>query len=125
MKKKLATDEAVKEFLKSLPSFKGTYQLWYSEAKVLVKQLLPDRLSDFVSHYEKPKARKGISYENYKIEDYLQDLRVTRTAGYLEETKLAGPDAAIPQFRQQLAILKSVKMRFESSHFEHSPVSSG
>lgn len=118
VKKKLATDEAVKEFLKSLPSFKGTYQLWYSEAKVLVKQLLPDRLSDFVSHYEKPKARKGISYENYKIEDYLQDLRVTRTAGYLEETKLAGPDAAIPQFRQQLAILKSVKMRFESSLFD-------
>ena len=72
--------------------------------KVLVKQLMPDRLSDFVSHKIGSRGCKGISNENYKIEDYLQDLRVTRTAGYLEETKLAGPDAAIPQFRQQLAI---------------------
>jgi len=107
-----------KEFLKTLPSFKNTYQLWYSEAKILVKQLLPDRLSDFVSHYEKPKGRKDISFENYKIEDYLQGLRVTRTVGYLEEKKLAGPDAAIPQFEQQLAILKSVENRFESSLFD-------
>jgi hypothetical protein len=119
VKKKCGTDKAAaKVFLKTLPSFTGTYQLWYSEAKLLVKQLLPDRLSDFVSHYEKPKARKDITYENYKIEDYLQGLRVTRTTGYLDEKKLAGPDAAIPQFRQQLAILKSVKARFESSLFD-------
>jgi hypothetical protein len=109
---------AAKEFLRTLPSFKNTYQLWYSEAKVLIRQLLTDRLSDFVSHYEKPKGRKDITYENYKIEDYLQGLRVTRTVGYLEEKKLAGPDAAIPQFEQQLAILKSVQARFESSLFD-------
>jgi hypothetical protein len=71
-----------------------------------------------VSHYEKPKTRKDITFENYKIEDYLQGLQVTRTAGYLEDKKLAGPDAAIPQFRQQLAILKSVQARFESSLFD-------
>ena len=109
--------DAVKEFIKTLPSFKEAYQLWYSEAKALVRQMLPDRLSDFVSHYEKPKPRKDITYENYKIEDYLQDLRVTRTQGETT-TKLAGPDAAIPQFRQQLAILKSVRPRFESSLFD-------
>jgi len=31
---------------------------------------------------------------------------------------LAGPEAAIPQFEQQLAILKSVRARFESSLFD-------
>jgi hypothetical protein len=111
-------EAAVTKFLKDLPSFTETYQFWYSEAKALVRQLLPDRLSDFVGHYEKPKPRKEITFENYKIEDYLQGLRVTRTVGYLEEKKLAGPDAAIPQFKQQLAILKSVQARFESSLFD-------
>src|ERR1051326_4583063 len=110
-------EEVVQEFIKKLPSFKGTYQRWYSEAKALIRQILPDRLSDFVSHYEKPKSRKEIIYGNYTIEDYLQDLRVTRTLAY-ETTTVVAPDAAIPQFRQQLAILEAAKARFESSLFD-------
>lgn len=47
--------------LKSLPSFSSDYQSWYSEAKVLVRQLLPDQISDFIRHYEKPKTRKEIT----------------------------------------------------------------
>lgn len=105
----------LKEVLAKLPPFRETYQAWYSEAKVLIKQLLPDRLADFVRHYEKPKPRKDISYENYRIEDYLQGLAVTR--GYDKE-KVVGPDAAVPQFAQQLSILKAVKARFESSLFD-------
>ena len=81
----------------------------------MIKQLLPDRLVDFVRHYEKPKPRKDISYENYRIEDYLQGLNVTR--GW-EKEKVVGTDAAVPQFQQQLAILKSVSARFESSLFD-------
>lgn len=107
--------EKAKEILKALPSFAETYQPWYSEAKVLIRQLLPDRLSDFVRYYEKPKPRKDITYENYRIEDYLQGLVVTR--GWQKE-KVVGPDAAIRQFHQQLAILESVKARFESSLFD-------
>src|ERR1017187_7098348 len=102
-------------FIKKLPAFKEGYQSWYSEAQALVKQILPDRLSDFVSHYQKPKPRKGITYENYRIEDYLQGLTVTY--GYQKE-KVVGPDAAIPQFEQQLSILKSVEGRFESSLYD-------
>ena len=104
-----------KDVLAKLPSFGGSYQTWYSEAKTLIRQVLPDRLSDFVRHYEKPKPRKDISYENYRIEDHLQGLTVTR--GYDKE-KVVGPDAAIPHFRQQLNILKAVKARFESSLFD-------
>lgn len=113
VKKKLG-DQA-ERFIAALPSFAIEYQLWYSEAKALIKQLLPDRLADFVRHYEKPKSRKAISYENYSIEDYLQGLHVTH--GWQKE-KVVGPDAAIPQFSQQLSILKSVKARFESSLFD-------
>jgi hypothetical protein len=89
------------------------YQSWYSEARALLKQLLPDRLDDFARLYEKPKARKSIGYENYRIEDYMQGLTVTLGS----ETK-AGPSAAIPHFSQQLAILKSAEARFKSSLFE-------
>lgn len=104
-----------KEILASIPSFKEEYQTWYSEVKVLLKQLLPDRLDDFVRHYEKPKTRKDISFENYKIEDYLQGLEVTRG---VQKEKVVGPEAAIPQFHQQLNILKAVNHRFESSLFD-------
>lgn len=104
-----------KKLLKTLPSFHEKYQSWYSEAKVLIKQLLPDRLSNFVRHYEKPKPRKKIDFESYRIEDYLQGLKTTR--GWEKEV-VVEPSAAIPQFRQQLAILESIKPRFNSSLFE-------
>lgn len=103
------------EVLKNLPSFSEEYQSWYSEAKAIIKQLLPERLSDFVRYYEKPKPRKDISYENYRIEDYLQHLTVTRG---LYKEKVVGTEAAIPVFRQQLAILNAVKNRFESSLYD-------
>lgn len=103
------------KIIKKLPKFNEDYQAWYSEVKALIKQLLPDRLSDFSRHYEKPKPRKDISYENYRIEDFLQGLNVTR--GWQKE-KVVGPDAAIPHFRQQQAILNAVSARFESSLFD-------
>ena len=53
------------ELIKALPNFYDEYQTWYSEAKVVIKQLLPDRLSDFVRHYEKPKTRKEINMNLY------------------------------------------------------------
>jgi len=107
--------DKAKDYLSSLPSFGSDYQPWYSEAKVLIRQLLPDRLDDFVRLYEKPKGRKDVSFENYKIEDCLQGLSITR--GW-EKEKVVGPDAGIPQFRQQLNILRSAQARFESSLFD-------
>ena len=104
-----------KAIIENMPSFSGIYQPWYSEAKALIRQVLPDRLADFVRYYEKPKSRKSITYENYTIEDCLQGLTVV--IGY-EKTKLVGQDAAIPLFRQQLAIVKSVDRRFENSLLE-------
>jgi hypothetical protein len=103
----------VSKYLKELPSFTRTYQSWYSEAKALIRQVLPDRLADFARHYETPKPRKDITYSNYRIEDYLQNLHVT----FAGQVKVA-PNAAIPHFRQQIAILKSCQSRFESSIFE-------
>jgi hypothetical protein len=96
-------------------SIDEAYQSWYSEAKALLRQLLPDRISDFVRHYEKPKPRKEITAENYRLEDPLQGISVTRSPN---NELVAGPASALPHFRQQLAILKSLKARFESSLFD-------
>jgi hypothetical protein len=69
------------DLVKKLPQFSLKYQSWYSEALTLIKQLLPDRLADFVKLYEKPKGRKAIEYGNYVIEDCLQGLVVTHSWG--------------------------------------------
>jgi hypothetical protein len=103
--------------LKALPNFRAEYQTWYSEAKALIKQLLPDRLADLVRHYEKPKSRKEFNSETYRIEDFLLGLSATRGQGINQE-KIAVPGAAFPHFMQQLAILESVRARFDSSLFD-------
>lgn len=104
-------DKKIDGFLKNLPSFKGVYQKWYSEAQAVVKQVLPDRLQDFNSYYEYQKSRKDISFENYMIKDYLQGLLVTRRGG--SEVIVDG-SAAIPEFVQQLNILKAAKDTLDS-----------
>lgn len=107
-------EKKAKEYIAKLLPFSKEYQSWYTESLVLIKQLLPDRISDFIRLFEKPKTRKSIEYGNYVMEDYLQNLRVT--SGYGE--KKVGPDAALNQFEQQLNILKSIERRFESSLFD-------
>ena len=104
-----------KKVLDELPNFSKKYQSWYSEASSVIKQLLPDRYDDFVRHYQKPKPRKDITFENYRIEDYLQGLTIVR--GYEKET-VVGREAAIPHFRQQLAIVEAIESRFESTLFD-------
>jgi len=101
------------EIIAGLPDFGAEYQRWYSEALALLQQLLPSRVADFARHYERPKNRKSLTNETYRIEDYLQGLNVTRG---LE--KMTGPDAAVSHFEQQLAIVEAAEARFESSLFE-------
>lgn len=108
---------ALQKYVESLPKFSKQYQGWYSEAKAVIKQLLPDRLEDFVRHYQKPKVRKAIDFENYRIEDCLQGLTVTRNSYAAKETIVDGA-AAIPHVEQQVAILQAAALRFESSLFD-------
>ena len=110
--KKHAGEDA-EDIIRTMPRLEDEYQPWYSEAKALVRQLLSDRLSDLIRHYEKPKPRKEITSENYTIEDYLQGITVT-----LSGSKVVGPDAAIPRLHQQLSIVKSIQTRFQSSLFD-------
>jgi hypothetical protein len=100
-------------FIKKLQPFAAAYQRWYSEALPLVRQLLPDRVFDFIRFYEKPKTRKVIDFESYRIEDACQGLRVTRGGDVKADQK-----AAIPLLSQQVAIVEAIKRRFDSSLFD-------
>ena len=95
------------EDIKELPNFLQEYQTWYVEALTTIKQILPDRESDFIKLYKNSKNRKTIDNLNYGIEDYLMGFQKSIVSG-----------AAIPRFQQQLAILKSAKQKFESSLFD-------
>ena len=113
MTKDLGNDK-VASYIKKLPSFKQEYQAWYTEALALIKQVLPDRLNDFNSYYEFPRVRKEITFQNYMIRDYLQGLQITRPSGFEDEI-VADGKAAIPEFQQQVNIIKAAKSTLESS----------
>jgi len=99
------------DYKKKIPNFKSVYQSWYSEALLCVKQLLPDRIKDFTELY------KSIS------SGYLLEPKIISSGYFPELNDLSNfssvmENAAIPNFNQQLEIVKSIKKRFESSLFD-------
>ena len=85
-----------------------SYQRWYTEAYVLLEQLLPGRLIEFEQLYKGDGRRRIINLHTYTIQDLLTGIEV-------DPSTLA---VATLRFINQLAILESVEARFESSLFE-------
>jgi len=114
---KILNEKQTKEFKDiKLPNIKDEYQKWYSLSLQVIKQILPDRLNDFILQYKNEK-RKKTDYETYTISDYLIGLK--RTIGY--ET-IVDRSAAFPKFETQLGILKSAGTRFKNTIFDISEV---
>lgn len=107
----LKLDKATKESVNKL-SFKNYYNSWYNESLAVIKQLMPDRLDDFISYYKQPK-RKTFDYETYTISDYLVGLIKKRG-----EILVFKPSSIITKYEQQFSILKSIESRFKSSLFD-------
>lgn len=105
-------DKKAQDRIKSI-TFKDKYNAWYNESLSLIKQLVPERYDDFVSFYKQPK-RKNITYETYTISDYLIGLLVTRAWG----DEAFKQSSIITKYRQQFAIVESLKERFDSSLYE-------
>ena len=105
-------DEAkVKDYFKDIPRFQDAYQAWYSEGQAVIKQVMPNRLADFISYFDVPKGRKDVSYQNYMIRDYLQGLQIKNW----RDEVVVGGEAAIPEFLQQLNMVKAARATLESS----------
>ena len=113
--RKVMDKDKMEIFINNLPNFTSEYQSWYSEALALIKQVLHDRLDDFASYYEYPRVRKEITFENYRIRDYLQGISITRRFG---DGVVVDGKAAVPVFAQQLNIVKAAKESLNSSLIE-------
>ena len=92
--------------------FKSKYNAWYNESIALIKQLIPERLTDFQSYY-KIEKRKDINCETYTISDYLIGIQVSRGREIIVSRA-----TALCKFEQQLYIVRSLKNRFESSLYD-------
>ena len=82
--------------------FMSDYQQWYIEAQELVRQILPSKLGDFDSYYEKPSQRGDCLKNLFTLYSDNQGV-FTTNAPHL--------------FQQQLGILKGVSNKFRSSLF--------
>jgi hypothetical protein len=76
---KLAEDtkKMLKEKGLELPKFTSDYDTWYSEALQVIKQILPDRLADFVKQY-KDEKRKQIDFLTYGVSEQQPDNGMVR-----------------------------------------------
>lgn len=106
---------------KTLDKFEGTfeseYHNWYNQSFSIIKYLLPDRLIEFELFYKGEQKRKIINLLTFTIQDWLLGAR----AVFDDRTgKKAFDDltTTIMKFNTQLKILKSVKVKFESSLFD-------
>jgi len=95
-----------------LPNFTEQYEMWYTAARRVVQQILPERLDDFVRHYKNEK-RKEVDVLTYTISDALLGLRTMRFG----EVR-AGKAAALPKLLGQVKILEAARLRFDSSLFD-------
>lgn len=87
------------------------YQLWYTEAYVLIGQLLPGRLEEFQQIYQ--------GYGN-NVHETIQRWLNGQLASYSKHPNITVSTllSLIGQFENQLNILKSLERRFESTLFD-------
>ncbi len=51
------------------------YQRWYTEASALIRQLIPERLTEFQELYKGNGKRKTTAVETYNIQDWMNGVR--------------------------------------------------
>lgn len=97
-------------------SFESDYQRWFTEASMVIKQLVPGRFAEFEQLYKGEGKRKDINSSTYSIQDWLNGIRSgTNSYGKRIFDDFA---SATMRYKTQLAILKSVESRFESTLFD-------
>jgi hypothetical protein len=96
--------------------FDKEYQAWYTQALALIKQLMPDRLLEFIQLYQGDGKRKQITVATYNIQDWFNGLR-SREKDY-DARNFSDIGVVANRFTVQLDILRSVQTRFDSSLFD-------
>ena len=112
-KGKLSEDDK-KNFKKFQGTFEKHYQRWYTESSSVIKQLIPDRSTEFENLYKGDGKRKEINSTTYNLQDWLNGIRAGVNI-YKGEKYYNDFAIVLMRFRTQLEILKTVRVRFESS----------
>jgi hypothetical protein len=95
-----------------ITDFKKEYEEWYSTSIPVIRQLIPDRLPDFIALY-KNSTRKEADYLSYTMSDYLIGLRVTQGGDVKVD-----PKAGFPKYELQRNILEAASKRVDSVLFD-------
>lgn len=97
--------------------FEGKYQRWYTEALVLIGQLVPDRKMEFELLYKGDGKRRDIDGSNYSIQDWLNGIRAP-LIGLHERKKFDDFACAAMRFKMQHEIVEATAGRFDSTLFD-------
>ena len=110
------SDQLIKDFINIVtdddpsnnhrPKWAMDYQLWYSEAVMVVLQILPHRVKEFEEFYQKDPKRKSLSAATYSISDWLLGTRAPDI-----DKKTAVGNRLLAQF----SILRAAVELFDSS----------
>lgn len=103
------SEDIVKRIKKA--TFNDKYQKWYNASLAAIKQLLPDRMVDFISAYHLD-AKKGKDLTNYGIEDYILGMTLVH---YSKESNYSIIQSKL---ELQYQIVCSLSDRLDSSLFE-------
>lgn len=103
----------IKENNIQVPNFVREYDKWYTESLRVIKQIIPERLDDFINQYRNDR-RKSLSHSTYTIYDYL--LGIIKRGQF--NSIILNTDSALPKMQHQVSILNSVLQRFSSSLFD-------
>lgn len=85
------------------------YQSWYNKSLYLIKTIIPERLAEFCSYYNR-KEYKVFDFSKYSIQDYLSGLQPAKPLVIVKDL----PACAISMFLQQIAIVQSIEEFVES-----------
>ncbi|MBK8579608.1 MAG: hypothetical protein IPN78_15745, partial [Candidatus Accumulibacter sp.] len=98
-------------------AFEDNYQAWYTEAGSVIRQLIPDRSSEFQELYKGDGKRKTTEPQTYHIQDWLNGVRANTAKGTAD--KIFNDLAIVSlRFNTQTLILSAVQARFKSSLFD-------
>lgn len=92
-------------------TFKNKYQKWYNASLAAIKQLLPDRVADFISAYHLD-VKKEKDLTNYGIEDYILGITL------INYSKESNCGIIQNKFNLQYQIVCSLSDRLDSTLFE-------
>jgi hypothetical protein len=107
------TDKEKEAKAKLDQAFETYYQRWYTDAHALIRQLSPQRLTEFEAIYQGDGKRKKIDLQTYNIQDWMMGLRAREDED--GNAPFSDLDIVSMRLQMQVQLVEAVEGRFESS----------